>query len=972
MSEARDISRNKSHRKKLSRKKMSRKKSYRKKMSRKRGLRGGSGNGTEDTTAPYPPPVSSGIGRDLSIHPGGDNHVTVTYVKTKDGDYYYIEDFGLAKGSDESDETKKPTHISLRTELRKDDYVMYETLYSNRELIISWEEFSELFKDQLSIWEAHKAPSDESIIESRRNVLDRANPAYYLSASNPRRKQHQSLSDGDIRERARIRSQDDKNALRSTKAEILLFRTADSSGSTETRSQFLSDFYKKVSFPLRFNPLLEEEELILKEPMIITKGKEHRCVISRNIRGTPGTYIFIKLRAEKGEQGHKKWTIDGQVEQSMETFCNSGDLSGDLSSDLSVKVEMLGKNEDGTIRLELSNFIFDVKAEEIINLVQKCRALLIIWMNSLSGESEAERLFLSKSKRDLQAITEMLDMGLINRRETAILTQADKEAADAEEIAQMGRAITMLNMAGFMIEVVNTLHDPFSDAMGEWVPQDPENPNSAMIRRTTAQGGGAGAGEGAGAGAGAGAEAEAGAGAGAGAGAEAIVSPGVLEAYADSSVAEEGGAGEAGEAGEAGGEVVEEDKPNMGEWLYRLAERGANRATVLGGVVLSAGRAAKDIAFTSYTFTEEWVWYTCIEPVVKKIGIYPFMLACRQMFLRDGMDKYKSTGDGIDIAGLKRVLGSVDQINQSWNPIATGTALFFSARDEFKKLVQMRNEWGQNTKISYLGIAVAVALNKGRADAQAVELWNTLCSTMSGCELSGEYPVQRNMVKKIRIANALVDCINEPKLCASALSHLAMTRRLDYRGYYSLLNGLLVADRTPTTVASFLADMAGETGKRTDELRRKLKSVYSGESELGKILLRRYVLDDPSYLAQNAAQLAATEGGHNRLTISKGDVINVISESVEDNADTLLGWVGDRSKSMDEDERGDKPIGWFIKNDTVAASDHLGQTDPEPEVSGDGGEITLVDGGNTTEEEDDDDYDDDDVFVDAQQEQEPE
>jgi hypothetical protein len=875
-------------RKKSHRKKMSRKKSHRKKMSRKRGLRGGSLLSNPmggDEPLPMPPPMSL-----PEFHKKGDNHVTVTSVKTE-RDYYYIEDFGLAEKGENQYERQQGQFLidrRRRQDLFKENYPMYETLYSKRELIISWEEFSKLFTDQRLNWEVHETPSDESIIESRRKVLNLANPIYYLSADNPYGvKKHAPDSTEYARDQLLLRARLCQVALRFTTEEISRFDNANvpvPESSMQARSEFLSDFYREVSFPLRFNDVWEEEGLILRAPTITTSGRLRTThVISRNIRGTvdgkQGTYTFTSRRlytAIKKVQGK-------QVELSMETFCNTMNQA---------KVKILGKDEYNNIRLEMSNFIFNISRDDILNLVKKCRALLIIWMNSLSaesaGEPDAKKLFLDRGAETLEAITDMLDQGLLERAADFILRRNKSDKSDKSDEEQiLVKAITMLNMAGFMIEVVNTLHDPFEDAEGEWEQVDPLNPLSPMARSVD-----------------------------------------IADRDADGVEDERVTEWRAASAPEKDLSATEEDKPEVGEWLVRIADRIGR----VGKVVVSGYRRVKDIGFTSYTFMEEWIWWTCVEPVVKKIGIYPFMLACRQQFLRDGMDKYKSTGDGIDIQGLKRVLGSTGQVNQDWNPIDRGWDVFFAVRDEFKKLVEMRNTWQQDTKISYLGIMVSVALNKGKADAQAIDLWNTLCSTMSGCEISGEYRLQRKMVKKIKIANALVDCIDDPELCSDALSHLSMTRRLDVSKFNLLLNGLLEAKREPTTMTSFLADMTDEARKTGNDVQERLKRLYTGNPASDEIILRRFYVKASSLIAENVGFSPAV-ANYNRLQINQGDVINVISHELDDNTDTWLGWIANPEKTQDEDKRGEKEIGWFVKDDGIVPwSDHLvppGLTDDE-------------------------------------------
>jgi hypothetical protein len=159
-----------------------------------------------------------------------------------------------------------------------------------------------------------------------------------------------------------------------------------------------------------------------------------------------------------------------------------------------------------------------------------------------------------------------------------------------------------------------------------------------------------------------------------------------------------------------------------------------------------------------------------------------------------------------------------------------------------------------------------------------------------------------------------------------------MSRRLDVSKFNLLLNGLLEAKREPTTMTSFLADMTDEARKTSDDVQERFKRLYTGNTASDEIILRRFYVKAASLIAENATYSPAV-GSYNRLKINQGDVINVISHELDDDTDTWLGWIANPEKTQDEDKRGEKEIGWFVKDDGIVPwSDHLvppGLTDDE-------------------------------------------
>jgi hypothetical protein len=342
-------------------------------------------------------------------------------------------------------------------------------------------------------------------------------------------------------------------------------------------------------------------------------------------------------------------------------------------------------------------------------------------------------------------------------------------------------------------------------------------------------------------------------------------------------------------------------------------------------MAMTGYKTGKDFAHTGAAFAEEWIWYSCIEPVVKKVGISQYLLGCRQMFLRDGMDKYKSKGDGIDVLGLKKLLGAIGAMNEEWSPISTASNLFFRVRDEFTRMKQTWEDFMTHTPLSYFGIAVSVAMNNGRADVQAVELWNVLCGTMSGCELSGDYPQTRNMINKIRVANALEACMNDLDLCGAALSHLSMTHRLDYTKLNELVEGIMRAEKKRSSVTEYASMIAEGTAGAAQEFKGKMMEIISGNFDAEKIITRYIALQDyAEYSALEALpdwtrQAITHDGGYAQLTFKKDDVINVISDDFQGDTDYCLGWVGDREKRMCDEKRNQEPSSSPPSSETAAA-----------------------------------------------------
>jgi hypothetical protein len=876
---------NKYSKKKNSKNKYSKKKNSKNKYSKNKYLRGGaSGHSSPDGQ----------MGPDTHESPGGwmakRRAKSASEKQGPSPEQQYVtlmlKEMGISK---DKMKTVKNTYINVTCLVLDEEYYYIQGGGDDkRELITSWSTFRQGLKDEIEHQQGElkgKVITDEKI-KAQREMLKVA-VAQDKSQMGDETKREMGAETAEerasVRGEAKLVTQSERDAF----AAISEDRRGVGRSKVDSRLEFLRDFYSTVGYEDFF-----EEEIILKVPAIKSTDAVTHTFITRNLLGEDevgdavGTYIFeirtfkdrrseyyaypylkyaehipLEIVPESGQMRVVKTAVirsgaaldspqvgelqRGDVIDVLETRqvstadgtsmvrvrCAAGWTS--VTADL----EMIYEVDFGQYRLEFSR-------AEVLKLLGKCQALLSIWI-------------LSEMITDTVAAPSLQKLNRLYK---------DLKNSDLDAQAQTVQdALNVLRDCGFLIELLNTLCDPYGDVQGEWVSDNEYDPEAKLTFKSEEELSGEGG-----------------------------TSEKAAQLVSEGALSEKGGTDKPAPAAAklVGAGLasmlcfVAQAIANSPEWPRSVNEvirkvPGKVTSLVQGGKEIAGW--AIDRVLTAATLAQLMFWHSFIWRIASKLGLLNFFRECNKMVLRNGLNDFRTTGQGLTLITIRRVLSGIQGMNTI---IQTQVDLVVSAwhlRDLWQRVVAWwENYAGLPDRLGYAKIALTVAMNGGEAEPDANDLWNQLCATLSGCEIDESLPLLRKLTQRREVANSLVACMEDINVCTDALSYLNMQGRLDWDKLVLLMDTLQKSKVQATPYETFKKQLGLES--------EQIQIEYTGTRaenlpESHKVLGRAHVLQDW------ARAEAEWEAGSTVLTLHDGDIINITAFSHQENESWWKGWV---------------------------------------------------------------------------------
>jgi hypothetical protein len=840
---------NKYSKKKNSKNKYSKKKNSKNKYSKNKYLRGGAGGQTHGSPDSQGPAASDWIANRMAKTAAAkqESSEEQTYITLM------FKKMGISR---DKMKTVTNTYINVTCLVLDEEYYYIRGVGDDkRELITSWSTFRQGLKDEIEHQQGElkgKVITDENIDAVRTMLKESAGI-------------DKSQMDIDTRkETAKLLSTEAKVAKLVTQSERDAFAAISedpkqvlglSRSKVQLRLEFLRDFYSTVKYEDFF-----EEEIILKVPAIKSTDAETHSIITRNLLGTDdvgeavGTYIFeLHIFKDSRSEYYEYPYLEYAGRIPLEIVAESVEVSAEMA---------WLTHDDIYFEVDFGHYRIRFSFDEVLKLLGKCRALLSIWI--LSGDITA-----TVAAPSLQTINRLYE----DLKDSA--RQRQLSAVDRQNKVQ--EALNELRNCGFLIELFNTFCDPYGDVLGEWVSDNEYDPEAKLTFKS-----------------------------------------------------EEGGTSEkaAQLVGVAGAHVVVTAASGLASMLCFVAQAIANSPEwpssvnqvirKVPGKVTSLVQGGKEIAgwaidrvWTAATLTTDMLWHSFIWRIASKLGLLNFFRECNKMVLRNGLNDFRTTGQGLTLITIRRVLSGI----QGMNTIIQTQVAFVTCAWHLKDLWNRVVAWWENyaglpDRLGYAKIALTVAMNGGEAEPDANDLWNQLCATLSGCEIDESLPLLRKLTQRREVANSLVACMEDINVCTDALSYLNMQGRLDWDKLVLLMDTLQKSKVQATPYETFKKQLGLES--------EKIQIEYTGTRaenlpESHKVLGRALVLQD----FEQASEPEMVDAGSTFLTLHAGDIINITALSDQENENWWKGWV-EQERSMGllrEIKYNGETIGFFPAED---------------------------------------------------------